>query len=136
MKTRLSIMPLTCILTILAAGAWGLHAATPQSATPAPVNAIIDASKTFTPINPNLYGMFIEHAGGLVYAGMWSEMIDDRKFYNPSPPRTRLRPGRHSREYAAVAAASVLHLGPGFPSVPRNSSLWTPGTPSSATTLQ
>jgi alpha-N-arabinofuranosidase len=83
MKIRQSILPTTFILTILGAGAWTLRAAPQTSAAPAPVNAVVDAANTFAPINPNLYGMFIEHAGGLVYAGMWSEMIDDRKFYNP-----------------------------------------------------
>ncbi len=52
---------------ILIAGAWVAHAATPVSTTPTSVSAAIDAGKTFTPINPNLCGMFIEHAGGLVY---------------------------------------------------------------------
>lgn len=45
--------------------------------------ATIDAGKTGTPINPNVYGMFIEHIGSLVYSGVWAEMIDDRKFYDP-----------------------------------------------------
>ncbi len=83
MKIRRSILFLTCILTILGNGARTLYATPRTSAASAPVNAVIDAGKTFALINPNLYGMFIEHAGGLVYAGMWSEMIDDRKFYNP-----------------------------------------------------
>jgi alpha-N-arabinofuranosidase len=86
MNTRQLTSPLTCILTILTAGAWALHAAPPASAAttaPTAVNAIVDAGKTFAPINPNLYGMFIEHAGGLVYRGMWAEILDDRKFYYP-----------------------------------------------------
>ncbi len=84
MKTRQSF--LICMLTILAASAWTLFAQAPAPAATTPstsVNAVIDAGKTFAPINPNLYGMFIEHAGGLVYRGMWAEMVDDRKFYNP-----------------------------------------------------
>jgi alpha-N-arabinofuranosidase len=86
MNTRQSTSSTTCTLAILAASTWALYAATPvPAATTAPtsVNAIIDAGKTFAPINPNLYGMFIEHAGGLVYRSMWAEMIDDRKFYYP-----------------------------------------------------
>jgi alpha-L-arabinofuranosidase len=55
-----------------------------QGSTPsAPVLANIDASQTATPISPYLYGQFLEHAGGLVYSGLWSEMLDDRKFYFP-----------------------------------------------------
>src|SRR5208337_1872246 len=30
-----------------------------------------------------LYGGFIEHGGMLMYRSLWSEMIDDRKFYFP-----------------------------------------------------
>jgi alpha-N-arabinofuranosidase len=87
MKTPQSISRLTRALAILAASACVVHAATPvpaaTTAAPTPVRAVIDAGKTFAPINPNLYGMFIEHAGGLVYRAMWAEMIDDRKFHNP-----------------------------------------------------
>ena len=57
----------------------------------------IDASQTGTPISKYLYGGFIEHGGLLMYRSLWSEMIDDRKFYFPitskapeAPPR---RPG-------------------------------------------
>ncbi len=85
MNTADSISRVTRALAILAASASALRAAAPAAAAtsaPAPVNAVIDAGKTFAPINPNLYGMFIEHAGGLVYRGMWAEMIDDRKFFN------------------------------------------------------
>lgn len=57
---------------------------TAPAPTPAPiVTAVVDAGKTAAPINPNLYGMFIEHAGNLVYRGLWAELIDDRKFFNP-----------------------------------------------------
>jgi len=84
MNTRKWKIRFTCFTAILTASVWALHAAAPVSAaTPMPVNAVIDAGKTYAPINPNVYGMFIEHAGGLVYRSMWAEMIDDRKFYNP-----------------------------------------------------
>jgi alpha-N-arabinofuranosidase len=65
-----------------------------------PVTASIDASKTGkTAISPYLYGQFVEHAGGLVYNSLWSEMLDDRKFYyavGPAPapaPATGRRGG-------------------------------------------
>ena len=47
------------------------------------VNATIDASKTGAPISKHIYGQFLEHAGSLVNSGIWAEMLDDRKFYNP-----------------------------------------------------
>ncbi len=89
MNTTRSISFVGCTLAVLVAGAWTSHAATSAAAdapASAPVTAVIDAGKTFAPINPNLYGMFIEHAGSLVYRGMWAEMIDDRKFFNPVTP--------------------------------------------------
>jgi alpha-N-arabinofuranosidase len=52
------------------------------------VSASIDASKLQPPINKMVYGQFLEHIGNLVNTGLWSEMLDDRKFYNaiPTPP--------------------------------------------------
>ena len=50
--------------------------------TPA-VNVAIDAAKTGAPISRNLYGQFLEHGGNIVNEGVWAEMLEDRKFYNP-----------------------------------------------------
>ncbi len=61
------------------------------TSTPA-LTAVVDASRTAAPINPNLYGMFIEHAGSLVYRAMWAELIDDRKFFNPVAPESAAPP--------------------------------------------
>jgi len=97
MNTRQWKVRLTCFTAFLTAGILALHAAaTVSAATTAPtsVNAVINAGKTFAPINPNLYGMFIEHAGSLVYRSMWAEMIDDRKFYNPITSQDTAPPGR------------------------------------------
>lgn len=33
------------------------------------------------PINPYIYGQFIEHLGRCIYGGIWAEMLEDRKFY-------------------------------------------------------
>jgi len=43
----------------------------------------IDAAKTKTPISKYVYGQFIEHLGRCIYGGLWSEMLEDRKFYYP-----------------------------------------------------
>ncbi len=45
--------------------------------------ATIDARQTSEPISKYEYGMFIEHIRSLVYRSLWSEMLDDRKFYYP-----------------------------------------------------
>ncbi len=43
----------------------------------------IDTAKTGAPINPFIYGQFIEHLGRCIYGGIWAEMLEDRKFYFP-----------------------------------------------------
>jgi alpha-N-arabinofuranosidase len=45
--------------------------------------AAIDTTKVAQPISKYEYGMFIEHIGSLIYRSLWSEMLDDRKFYFP-----------------------------------------------------
>jgi len=45
------------------------------------LRATIDGSKTGAPISRNIYGQFQEHIGGIVNNNIWSEMLDDRKFY-------------------------------------------------------
>jgi alpha-N-arabinofuranosidase len=116
MNTRQLKVRFSCFTTILTAGILILHVATTVIAA-TPVNAVIDADKTFAPINPNLYGMFIEHIGGLVYRSMWAEMIDDRKFYNPItsqdvPPagRTRGRFGGAPRRWIPIGPAESVTM--------------------------
>lgn len=53
------------------------------SAQTQPVNATIDVSKTGAPISKYIYGQFLEHGGSIVNEGVWAEMLEDRKFYNP-----------------------------------------------------
>lgn len=93
MKTTCSIL---LVLTALAAVA--------QTPAPSqPVAATLDASKTGPPISPYVYGQFLEHIGGLIYSSLWSEMLDDRKFYyavtnkpaeNPDAGQRGFGPGR------------------------------------------
>jgi alpha-N-arabinofuranosidase len=59
-----------------------------QSSPTAPqqLKVTIDAQQTARPVSPYEYGMFIEHIGALIYRSVWSEMLDDRKFYFPIKP--------------------------------------------------
>ena len=50
---------------------------------PAQLTVTINAQQTGAPVSKNLFGMFIENGGTLVYRSLWSEMLDDRKFYFP-----------------------------------------------------
>jgi len=62
--------------------------ASAQAQTPGlPVVAHVDAAKTGAPISPYVYGQFVEHAGNLVYNSLWSEVLEDRKFYYPVGPK-------------------------------------------------
>jgi alpha-N-arabinofuranosidase len=68
----------------------------------------VDAGKTREPISTYMYGQFIEHLGDVINRGLWSEMLDDRKFFFPinsseQEPKTpglgmrAPRPGRANR---------------------------------------
>ncbi len=46
-------------------------------------NLAIDATKKGHPVSKYIYGQFIEHLGRCIYGGIWAEMLEDRKFYDP-----------------------------------------------------
>jgi len=55
-----------------------------QTALPQkPVQVVIDTAKTSAPISKYIYGQFLEHGGNIVNEGVWAEMLEDRKFFNP-----------------------------------------------------
>lgn len=90
-------MQTKCLAALIMVTVCMLYAVVPACRS-AEVQAVIDVQKTAAPINPNLYGMFIEHAGNLVYRGMWAEMLGDRKFYytvsdQEAAPSVRSAPG-------------------------------------------
>ncbi len=91
-------------LALLALALAAASSAPSQEPVPAPVEITIDASQTGAPINPHIYGQFIEHMGRCIYGGIWAEMLEDRKFYFPVPA-----PGaiwKQTRAQATVLAAS------------------------------
>ena len=69
-----------------------LSAISALSQAPA-ITATVDVAKTGAAISTNIYGQFLEHGGDIVNAGIWSEMLVDRKFFYPvatvapTPPR-------------------------------------------------
>jgi len=64
-------------------GAAGLATQQAAPAVPERLTVNIDASETDPPVSKYEFGMFIEHIGALIYRSLWSEMLDDRKFYFP-----------------------------------------------------
>lgn len=57
----------------------------------------IDGGKTGQPITKYVYGQFIEHLGNCIDHGLWSEMVDDRKFFYPVDSSERLSPVNRRR---------------------------------------
>ena len=57
--------------------------ACPVMAQDAPATLRIDIGKRGEPIEPFIYGQFIEHLGRCIYGGIWAEMLEDRKFHFP-----------------------------------------------------
>jgi len=60
-----------------------LTSALPATAAAGGLSAVVDAGKHGHPISDYMYGGFIEHIGNLIYYSLWSEVLDDRKFYHP-----------------------------------------------------
>ncbi len=50
---------------------------------PLPLSIVVDAGKTGEPVSKYIYGQFIEHLGRCIYGGIWAEMLQDRKFFDP-----------------------------------------------------
>ncbi len=72
---------------LLLAGIRGSGVAQQNAATPPQeLKVDIDTQQTALAVSPWEYGMFIEHIGTLIYRSLWSEMLDDRKFYFPIKP--------------------------------------------------
>jgi alpha-L-arabinofuranosidase len=75
------IAPL-CLMVIRAVpGLAQAQTAVPPS--PKNIVATVDTTKVNRSISKYEYGMFIEHIRSLNYRSLWSEMLDDRKFYYP-----------------------------------------------------
>jgi alpha-L-arabinofuranosidase len=80
MLTRCVVRRALIFVAVIGSAAYAQEAATPAVKT---IVATIDTTKVSRPISKYEYGMFIEHIGSLVYRSLWSEMLDDRKFYYP-----------------------------------------------------
>jgi len=80
LKLRISLLA-AAALCLGCAGATSAQTAEPT--VPNRIAVTIDAQQTATPVSKYEFGMFIEHLRTLIYRSLWSEMIDDRKFYFP-----------------------------------------------------
>jgi len=85
----------------------------PGQQTPAHrIDVTIDIQKTMAPVSKYEYGMFTEHIRDTMYRALWSEMLEDRKFYFPvsSEPDTAPRPSQAGPR--ATAARRWRPIGP------------------------
>jgi alpha-N-arabinofuranosidase len=80
MRTKDLVKLSAMLIPVVSCLAYVQAAAPPR---PEPIVATIDTTKVGQPISKYEYGMFIEHLGSLIYRSLWSEMLDDRKFYFP-----------------------------------------------------
>jgi alpha-N-arabinofuranosidase len=97
-------------------GAEAVSSEEAQAATP--LVAMIDVAKVSPAISKYMYGMFLEHLGTLSYRSLWSEVIDDRKFYFPvtsakqeETPRRVF--GRPLRKWVPVGGDEFVVMDPG-----------------------
>ena len=77
-----------------------------------PIQANIDASRIGAPISKYLYGGFIEHGGQLMYRSLWSEMIDDRKFFFPVTSKAPETPARTGGPFRGMQLRRWQPVGP------------------------
>ncbi|KQV46283.1 alpha-L-arabinofuranosidase [Pelomonas sp. Root1217] len=62
------------------AGAWSAAAQT-GAARATTIQGTVDTHQRSKPINPFIYGGFLEHGANIINHTMWAEMLHDRKFY-------------------------------------------------------
>ncbi len=86
-----------------------------QPPSPDRLAVSINVQQTAEPVSKYEFGMFIEHIGPLIYRSLWSEMLDDRKFYfpissaqtEPAAPRST-GPSRQLRKWVPVGPDGVV----------------------------
>jgi alpha-N-arabinofuranosidase len=114
---RVKILPLACLAgAVLCLGSMAIKGQSSNESAPQPIAASIDVHQTSEPVSKYEFGMFIEHIGALIYRSLWSEMLDDRKFYFPITSQPENANGR-----------------PGFPGMQLRK--WRPVGPDSAVTM-
>jgi alpha-N-arabinofuranosidase len=80
--------------------------------TTAPIRVTINAAKTGPPINPFIYGQFIEHLGRCIYGGIWAEILEDRKFYYPITDEYHPYRDLTHTKYPVIGASPWQVIGP------------------------
>ena len=109
------LAPTALALAAPTAGLWlGLAAPAARASvrTPGRLVVHINVRRMARPISRYEYGMFIENLGQLVHVSLWSQLLDDRKFFNPILARST-EPPRHAHgPFPGMQARRWHPLGP------------------------
>src|SRR3954462_7264050 len=100
------------VVFVLLAPAADLCAEESRKTSRAPIAVTVDASKAGPPINPFIYGQFIEHLGRCIYGGIWAEMLEDRKFYYPITDEYHPYRDLTNTEFPVIGASPWQVIGP------------------------
>ncbi len=84
-----------------------------EPVVPQQIEVNINTAQTSQPTSKYVFGQFIEHIGSLVYRSLWSEMLDDRKFYYPIVPQEPQAPGRRRGGFPGMGLRKWRPVGPG-----------------------
>ncbi len=84
-----------------------------QPGVPARIMVTINTQQTAEPVSKYVFGSFIEHIGPLIYSSLWSEMLDDRKFYFPITPQEAEAPARRGGRFRGMQLRKWRPVGPG-----------------------
>lgn len=80
------------------------------------IGSTIQAGREGPALNPFLYGGFLEHIGNLINHSMWSEVLDDRKFFYAVEPQAVAAPAegmaamRAIRKWTPVGLPSAVAM--------------------------
>ena len=105
-----SVWPQLLLLAVVVVSIFPL--AQTEAAQTQTVAVNIDVSKTGTPTSKYEFGMFIEHIGPLIYRSLWSEMLDDRKFFFPISSQEPEAPARQGGEFPGRQLRKWRPIGP------------------------
>lgn len=99
------------------------------ASTSAPLKGVINTNKKFPPINPYIYGGFLEHGANIINHTMWAEVLHDRKFYygvlaaeEPKPDPADFRASMaYIHKWTAVGSVSDISMDEAHPYVGKHS---------------
>ncbi len=113
MKARFS---LALVIAFLLACSVAGTAQQTESVVPDRLTVNINTQQAAPPVSKYEFGMFIEHIGALVYRSLWSEKLDDRKFYFPitskeeASSQRRGFPGMQLRKWRPVGPDEIVTM--------------------------